>query len=81
MKAWVPERAMVPRFFSASAASMPMPLSEIASVAASLSATIEMAQSGESATSDLSVSPRYFARSIASEAFETSSRRKISFLE
>ena len=77
----MPELAIVPRFCSSSAASMPVPLSEIMSVFAALSAAIWIFHSGLSATSDLSVSERNFARSIASEALETSSRRKISFFE
>ena len=60
---------------------MPLPLSEIMSVFASLSATIWICHLGLSATSSGCVRPRYFARSIASEAFEMSSRRKISFFE
>ena len=78
---FVPDDAMVPRFCSSSAASMPMPLSEIISVFAPLSAAIWIFHSGLSWTSALSVSERNFARSIASDAFEMSSRRNISFFE
>ena len=60
---------------------MPMPLSEIISVFAPLSAAIWIFHSGLSWTSALSVSERNFARSIASDAFEMSSRRNISFFE
>ena len=80
-KALVPEEAIVPRFFSRSSASMPAPLSEIMSVLESLSATMSMRHVGLSATSSFWVRPRYFARSMASDAFDTSSRRKISFFE
>ena len=79
--ALVPELAIVPRFFSRSAASMPMPLSLTIIVLAALSTAISIFHSGASATSDLSVSPRNFALSIASDAFDTSSRRNISFFE
>ena len=60
---------------------MPIPLSEIIIVRADLSAAICIFHSGLSATIALSVSPRNFALSIASEALETSSLRNISFLE
>ena len=72
---------MVPRFFSSSSAFMPEPLSETMSVLESLSATMSMRHSGLSAISSGCVRPRYFARSMASDALEISSRRNISFFE
>ena len=60
---------------------MPMPLSEIIIVFAALSTAMSIRQSGLSATSAFSVRPLNFALSIASDAFDTSSLRKISFFE
>ena len=56
---------------------MPMPGSEIVSVRASFSGTMRTAASGGSARSDW-VRAANLRRSIASAAFATNSRRKIS---
>ena len=76
----MPEEATVPRFFSTSSAVMPMPLSDTTSVPFSRFGTIWMRYS-ESAACDLSVRPSNRERSQASDALESSSRRKTSFLE
>ncbi len=74
----VPERAIVPRCEMASSRLMPMPLSRMESVLRVASASIQTASSGSPAMSSglLSASKRNL--SLASEAFEISSRRKIS---
>ena len=72
---------MVPRLRSSSSASMPMPLSETVRVRSDAFAAIWIFHSGESAAIDLSVRARNLARSMASEALDTSSRRNISFFE
>ena len=79
--ALVPDDAITPRFFSSSSAFMPEPLSEIMSVLESLSATMSICHVGLSATSSGWVRPWYLARSMASEALDSSSRRNISFFE
>ena len=81
MKRRVPELAMVPMFCSISWAVMPMPLSVMVSVRAFLSARMVIFQASSSRCSDAWVSASNRARSIASDAFDTSSRRKISFFE
>ena len=69
---------MVPRCETASSRLMPMPLSRMVSVFLSASASIQIASSVSPAISSglLSASKRNL--SLASEAFEISSRRKIS---
>src|ERR1700722_6759162 len=74
----VPDLAMVPRCEIASSRLMPMPLSRIVSVPAAGSASIQMASSPSLPSSDGSDSDRNRSLSLASEALEMSSRRKIS---
>ena len=69
---------MVPRFVTASSRVMPMPLSVMVSVPAVASASMRIPSSGSSASSELSAMAAKRSRSLASEAFEMSSRRKIS---
>jgi hypothetical protein len=73
---------MVPRFSSRSFSSMPMPVSEMLSVFPSFPSK-EMSIRGTKGPPLYSswVSVRYRSLSRASEAFETSSRRKISVCE
>ena len=72
---------MVPMLASTSSGLMPMPLSETVSVLASLSAVILIFHSGSFSRMLSSFRDSNRARSIASEAFEMISRRKISLLE
>ncbi len=74
----VPERAIVPRFFTASSRLMPMPLSVMVTVPAAGSQSTLIASSGSSAMSAASAMAAKRSRSQASEALEMSSRRKIS---
>ena len=74
----VPERAMVPRLAIASSRVIPMPLSVMVSVPALGSASMRMPSSGSSASSAASAIAAKRSRSQASEALESSSRRKIS---
>ncbi len=71
---------MVPRWLIASSRDMPMPLSVIASVRASLSIAMRISRLGSSASSAGFESASKRSLSAASEALEISSRRKISFL-
>ncbi len=75
----VPERAMVPRFSTASARLMPMPLSTTVSVRASASRSRRISYSAVASDASFTASKRRL--SMASEAFEISSRRKISLCE
>ena len=79
MNSRVPDRAMVPRFSSRSLSFIPMPLSAIVSVFPSFGSN-EMSIRGAKGTPRYSscVRVRYFSLSSASDALETSSRRKIS---
>ena len=79
---FVPELAIVPRLLFKSSSSMPMPLSDIVSVRPVPSVNvISILGSKAKPLRDSSVRVRYLSLSIASEAFEISSRRKISLLE
>ena len=60
---------------------MPMPLSSMETSPASLSKAMTMRNSGSSAISDSSFNDSKRKRSMASEALEMSSRRKISRFE
>jgi hypothetical protein len=82
MNSRVPDRAIVPRFSSRSFSFMPMPVSETVSVFLSF-VSKEMSMRGTKGTPLKSscVRVRYFSLSSASDALETSSRRKISVLE
>ena len=72
---------MVPRLVIISALVMPMPESTMVSVLLALSGTRRMYSSGLPSSTDLSVSDWWRILSSASEAFEMSSRRKISLFE
>ena len=76
----VPERAMVPRLDTTSSRDMPMPLSLMVMVRASLSKATRIRSSlSFSNKAGLDMASKR-SLSVASEAFETSSRRKISLL-
>ena len=77
----MPLEAIVPRLAFRSSSSMPMPLSLMVSVLASLSNLISIAGSNEKPLSFSSVRLRYFSLSMASDALLISSRRNISLLE
>ncbi len=78
----VPERAMVPRFSSRSFSSMPMPESDTVRVFLSFpSKEISMRGAKGLPRNSSCVRVRYFILSRASDALETSSRRKISGCE
>ena len=81
MKAFVPERAMVPRLLIRSALVIPIPESVIVRVLAVLSGTTRMKSSGCASRRDLSVRPSKRILSSASLELEMSSRRKISLFE
>ena len=72
------EWAIVPRFFSSSSELMPMPLSETVSVRASLSKATRIFNSSRPSSIEWSVKLLKYSLSSASDAFEISSRRKIS---
>ena len=78
--ALVPERAMVPRLSMSSSRDMPMPVSAIVSVFASLFVVIDISifDPASSPPPPPPVSAAYRRFSSASEAFETSSRTKTS---
>ncbi len=80
LNSWLPEWAIVPRFFSSSSAVMPMPLSEMVSVRASLSKETRLARSSPSSWTLPSDRLLKLSLSTASDALEMSSRRKISLL-
>jgi hypothetical protein len=69
---------MVPRLVTASSRVMPIPLSVMLSVPATGSASTRISSSGSLASSAGSPMAAKRSRSFASEAFEMSSRRKIS---
>src|ERR1700722_20063573 len=76
----VPDRAMVPRLSMISASLMPMPLSLMLKVPASVSGVSVIDSASLPKSSGLAIaSKRNFSQ--ASEAFEISSRRKISLCE
>ncbi len=77
----VPELAIVPMSCPTSSYDIPMPLSRTVSVRASLSMSISMCGSDTSASSESSQSFSRRSLSSASEALETSSRRKTSLFE
>ena len=79
LKARVPDWAMTPRLFSISSAVMPMPLSETVRTLFSRSAVRRMKKSLRSMPTLSSVRDRKHSLSMASEALEISSRRKISW--
>ena len=81
MNSRVPLFAIVPRFATASSADRPMPLSVIVSVFASASKATRTSRFGASSSSAGLFSASKRSLSHASEAFETSSRRKISLFE
>ena len=81
MKARVPERAMVPIFSSASAMLMPIPLSEMVRVPAVLSGISLIFQSVFPSRSSMLEWDSNLTLSMASEALDMSSRRKMSLLE
>ena len=72
------ECAMVPRLRSSSSFVMPRPLSDTVTVRASLSNATRMSSSSLLSWMSLSVRLRKYSLSTASDAFEMSSRRKIS---
>ena len=78
--ALVPERAMVPRLSMSSSRDMPMPVSAIVSVFASLFVVIDISifDPASSPPPPPPVSAAYRRFSSASDAFETSSRTKTS---
>ena len=76
----MPERAIVPMFWTTSSRLIPMPLSRTVRVRAAASASRSIASSSAGASSGrVSASNRRL--SSASEAFEISSRRKTSLWE
>jgi hypothetical protein len=81
MNSRVPLLAMVPRLSIASCCDRPMPLSVMVNVRAALSNETRTSRLGASSYSEASFSASKRSLSHASEAFETSSRRKISGLE
>ena len=81
MKSLVPLLAIVPRCSTASAWLMPMPLSVMVMVLASLSKATRTSRFGASSNKAALFSPSKRSLSQASEALEISSRRKISGLE
>ena len=81
MNSRVPLLAIVPRWATASSDDMPMPLSVIVMVLASLSKATRTSRSVlPSYSSGLSIASKR-SLSHASDAFEISSRRKISLFE
>ena len=72
---------MVPMFVSSSSRVMPMPLSSIRSVLASLSTNNLIRNSGSSLMRSLSDNALKRSRSIASEPLLINSRRKMSLFE
>ena len=78
MNVFVPDFAIVPIFSTTSARDMPMPLSEIVSVLLFLSGTRKISYASFPSRMSLFVRLSKWSLSIASDAFEISSRRKIS---
>ncbi|EWS62623.1 hypothetical protein Y695_04145 [Hydrogenophaga sp. T4] len=81
MKSLVPLLAIVPRCSTASAWLMPIPLSVMVMVFASLSKATRTSRLGASSNSAALFRPSKRSLSQASDALDTSSRRKISGLE
>src|SRR5574343_48670 len=81
MKSLVPLLAMVPRWSMASCSLMPMPLSVMVMVLASLSNATRTSRLGASSFSAVLFKASNRNLSQASDALETNSRRKISWLE
>ena len=79
--AFVPDLAIVPREDFKSSSFIPIPLSDIVKVFSLLLTSIFISDASEEIAIFLSVKPRYFLLSRASEAFETNSRKKISLSE
>lgn len=77
----MPDLAIVPISSTRSSRVMPMPLSRTVKVRASLSTSSEMCRSLMSTPARLPVSDSSLSLSRASEAFEISSRRKMSLFE
>ena len=77
----VPDFAMVPRLLITSSRDIPMPLSEIVTVLASLSNSILIARSLSPSNSESSFNASKRSLSAASDALEINSLRKISLLE
>ena len=77
----VPDLAIVPMLSITSSRDMPTPLSETVMVRAAGSTSTWTAKSGSSSRRAPSVSPSKRSLSQASDAFEMSSRRKISLFE
>ena len=81
MKSLVPLLAMVPRCSTASARLMPMPLSVMVIVLASLSNATRTSKFGASSNNAALFRPSKRSLSQASEALDTSSRKKMSGFE
>jgi len=77
----VPERAIVPKLSASSCRSIPIPLSETVIVLASSSSVTVIRGSKLRVLKASSETVRYLSLSIASDAFETSSRKKTSLCE
>ena len=80
-KAFVPDLAIVPNDDLRSSSFIPIPLSEIVRVFSLLSTSIITSGVSDELAIFLSVKPRYFLLSSASEAFEINSRKNISLSE
>ena len=81
MNSRVPLFAIVPRCATASSADMPMPLSVIVTVFAAASKVTRTSRFGASSNSAALFSASKRSLSQASDAFDTSSRKKISLFE
>ena len=81
MNSPVPLRAIVPRYETSSSRSMPMPLSEKVSVPAFLSIVMSMRPFFAYSASSVRLKLSMRSLSIASEAFDISSRTKMSGFE
>ena len=81
MKALVPLLAMVPRFLTSSSLDIPTPVSLILSTFFSLSTEIRTSRSALPSMASGCVSDSSLILSRASEAFEMSSRKKMSLFE
>ena len=80
-KAFVPDLAIVPKDDFKSSSFIPMPLSEIVNIFSLLLTSIFISETSEELLIFLSVRPKYFLLSRASEAFDTNSRKNISLSE
>ena len=79
--AFVPDLAIVPNEDLRSSSFIPIPLSRTDKVLSLLLTSIFISEASEEIAIFLSVKPRYFLLSRASEAFDTNSRKKISLSE